>query len=372
MRLLVLGGTLFLGRHLVDAALARGHEVTVFTRGRRALPWPAGVRALVGDRDPRVAPGLAALEGDDWDAVVDTSGYLPRVVGASVDSLRGRVRRYVFISSVSVYADTAAKASARTRRSPRSPIRRARTCLATTGRSRRRARRGCARASATRPRSSVPASSSGRTILPTASPTGPRASCIRELLGDRAPRAVVPAPPARPIQVIDARDLAAFTLGLVERDVAGTFNACSPAGRFSFRDLVDACLASAASPPAPAWIDEATLAAHHVEPWTGLPLWIPSTEADAAGFMTIDTARAEREGLRARPLVETVRDTAAWLLERDNAGAWKVVLRSDARERLVLSRARRLTPVPRRRGPPFVERGSRHPTHWRACGSCLR
>jgi 2'-hydroxyisoflavone reductase len=138
--------------------------------------------------------------------------------------------------------------------------------------------------------------------------------------------------------VIDARDLAAFTLGLVERDVAGTFNACSPPGRFAFRDLVDACLASATSPPAPAWIDEATLAAHHVEPWTGLPLWIPATEPDAAGFMTIDTSRAEREGLAARPLAETVRDTAAWLPERDNAGAWKLVL-SDARERLVLSAA---------------------------------
>ena len=156
------------------------------------------------------------------------------------------------------------------------------------------------------------------------------------LLGSRAPRAVVPAPPARPIQVIDARDLAAFTLGLVEREVAGTFNACSPPGRFAFRDLVDACLAVSASPPAPAWTGEATLAAHHVEPWTGLPLWIPATEADAAGFMSIGTSRAEQEGLVARALVDTVRDTAAWLLQRDNAGAWKVVL-SDARERLVLS-----------------------------------
>ena len=81
MKLLVLGGTRFLGRHIVDAALARGDDVTIFTRGRSPVPW-RGVRALVGDRDPRIEPGLRALEQGEWDVVVDCSGYVPRVVEA--------------------------------------------------------------------------------------------------------------------------------------------------------------------------------------------------------------------------------------------------------------------------------------------------
>src|SRR5204862_6846515 len=104
MNLLVLGGTRFLGRHLVDAALARGDDVTIFTRGRQPVPWGSRVTALVGDRDPRIAPGLATLEHGAWDAVVDTSGYVPRIVDASASLLAGRAPRCLFVSSISVYA----------------------------------------------------------------------------------------------------------------------------------------------------------------------------------------------------------------------------------------------------------------------------
>src|SRR5512141_931410 len=104
MRILVLGGTAFLGRHFVDAALREGHDVTVFTRGRRAVPW-SGIARLVGDRDPAREPGLAALAHGEWDAAIDTSGYLPRCVRAGAQLLRGRVGRYLFVSSMSVYAD---------------------------------------------------------------------------------------------------------------------------------------------------------------------------------------------------------------------------------------------------------------------------
>ncbi|HSC97823.1 MAG TPA: NAD-dependent epimerase/dehydratase family protein, partial [Casimicrobiaceae bacterium] len=130
MKLLVLGGTRFLGRHVVDAALDRGDDVTIFTRGRLPVPWRAEVDAsgvspptpssasartpqvrgrlstLVGDRDPRIAPGLRALESGMWDAVIDCSGYVPRVVEASARLLAARVSRYIFVSSMSVYAKT--------------------------------------------------------------------------------------------------------------------------------------------------------------------------------------------------------------------------------------------------------------------------
>jgi len=105
MKLLILGGTRFVGRHLVEAALARGDAVTVFTRGRQPNPWGAAVTALTGNRDPGVAPGLAALEQGTWDAVIDLSGYVPRIVRASAALLAPRAGRYLFVSSFSVYAD---------------------------------------------------------------------------------------------------------------------------------------------------------------------------------------------------------------------------------------------------------------------------
>jgi len=147
---------------------------------------------------------------------------------------------------------------------------------------------------------------------------------------------VVPAPRERPVQLVDARDLAAWLLDLCERDIGGTYNACSPAGQWTMGDLVDACVATSADPPVSTWVDEKTLLDFHVEPWTALPLWIPSTEADASGFMSVDCDRAHAVGLFTRPLDETVRDTAAWLAARDNAGAWQHVL-SASREQLLLS-----------------------------------
>ena len=105
MRILLLGGTKFLGRHAVDVALARGHAVTTFTRGRTPNHWGSDVTTLIGDRDPTKAPGLDALRSGQWDAVIDTSGYVPRVVRASAALLKGRVGPYLFVSSISVYAD---------------------------------------------------------------------------------------------------------------------------------------------------------------------------------------------------------------------------------------------------------------------------
>src|SRR4029450_3958271 len=102
MRILFLGGTKFLGRHAVDVALARGHAVTIFTRGRTGSHWGHAVTGREGARDPTKPRGRDALRDGDWDAVIDTSGYVPRVVRASAALLEGRVRRYLFVSSISV------------------------------------------------------------------------------------------------------------------------------------------------------------------------------------------------------------------------------------------------------------------------------
>lgn len=334
MRLLILGGTRFLGRHVVEQALARGHRVTVFTRGRRASP--PGAEALAGDRDPRIAPGLAALETGEWDAVIDTSGYVPRIVEASARLLAPRVRRYVFVSSLSVIATTD-----RPGLDERAPVAvlddpasedvpkhygalkaACENVVAAVYRD---------RATSVRPGLIVgPLDDTDRFGYWPARFVHPR------LLGDRPHRAVVPAPPERPLQFIDARDLAQWMIDLAERDVGGTFNACSPARQWTFENLVGACRETADAPPEAAWIDDQTLLRYHVEPWTGLPLWIPRSDADSAGFMEIDCSRAAAAGLRTRPLADTVADTAAWLSSRDQEDAWKHVL-TDARERQILS-----------------------------------
>jgi 2'-hydroxyisoflavone reductase len=141
---------------------------------------------------------------------------------------------------------------------------------------------------------------------------------------------VVPAPLERPIQLIDARDLAAWIVAVLENDRGGTYNAVSPAGSWTFGDLVGALVAAAVAPPAAVGVADDVLVAHEVAPWVGLPLWLPASEPDAAGFMSIDGTKAQAAGLAARPLIDTIRDTAEWLVARSNAGAWQHVLSAEA------------------------------------------
>ncbi len=334
MKLLVLGGTRFLGRHIVDAALERGDDATIFTRGRLPVPW-SSVRAIVGDRDPRIDPGLRALERVEWDAVIDCSGYVPRVVEASARLLASRVARYVFVSSMSVYAKTD-----RPGLDERTPV----ATLADPATEQVIEHYGALKAAceavvdrlfghrATHVRPGLivgPFDATDRFGYWVARFAHPH------LLGDRPAHAVVPAPPSRPVQFIDARDLAAWLVALAADDVAGVFNACSNAGQWSFCDLVDVLIRSTSSPPTPVWVDDQRLLAHKVEPWMGLPLWLPGTEADSAGFMAMNCERAHTAGLSLRPLDETVAATADWLVARSNDGAWKHVLGA-ATERAIL------------------------------------
>lgn len=327
MKLLVLGGTRFLGRHLVDAALARGDEVTTFTRGSQPDHWGGRVRALVGNRDPRHAPGLDALAAGEWDAVVDTSGYVPRVVRASAELLARRVRSYLFVSSISVFTD--ASRTGLTERDPTGAL--ADPHTEEVGKFYGPLKAACervitevfgARAINVRPGLIVgphdPTDRFGYWVARFVHPA---------LLGLRAPEAVVPDPPARPLQFVDARDLAAFMLTLLERELHGTYNATSPAGQWTFADLVAALVtAGGAHAPRPVWVAENVLVEQKVDPWIGLPLWIPASFASEAGFMQIDCTMAQRAGLVTRPLAATIADTAAWLAQRDNVGAWRDAL----------------------------------------------
>jgi 2'-hydroxyisoflavone reductase len=340
MKLLVLGGTRFLGRHFVDAALAGGHDVTIFTRGVTASPWGGGaVTHLVGNRDPRIEPGIAALAGGEWDAAIDMSGYVPRCVAAGADRLEGKVDHYTFVSSMSVYAD-----SSRPGLDEATPVATmddasSEDIMANYGALKARCEveiRAAfgARALVVRP---------GLIVGPH-DPTDRFAYWVArflrpDCLGARPEAAVVPAPPERPVQFIDGRDLAQWLLTAAVARTTGTFNACSAAGTWTMGALVDTLVERGRArgrPVVPRWIDDATLVRQGVEPWTGLPMWIPATDAELAGFMEFSCARAFSQGLRIRPLGETVDDTAAWLDARRAANAWSSVLSAE-REREILA-----------------------------------
>jgi 2'-hydroxyisoflavone reductase len=298
MKLLVLGGTKFLGRHAVDAALRAGHDVTIFTRGKTNPDLYPEVEHLTGDRDGN----LTALEGRTWDGVVDTSGYVPRILRQSAELLRDTVGRYVFVSSISVYADFS------------KPI-----------------DEGSAVAELEDPATEEIMEHYGAL-------TAACETVIDEVYGDRGanvraglivgpfdptdrftywPRRIAaggdvlgPGDPDAPVQFVDARDLAAWLVKLALEGPGGTFNATGPAEPLTFAQLLDRATAAIGSDANLVWVDEQKVIDAGIEGWSELPLWLPGD--DYAGMAQADTRRAREAGLTFRPLEETVADTLAW------------------------------------------------------------
>jgi 2'-hydroxyisoflavone reductase len=297
VKLLVIGGSVFLGRAFVGEALARGHEVTTFNRGLTNPELYGGdVEQLHGDR----RSDLSELQGRSWDAVVDTSGYEPEVVGRSVSQLRKAVGHYTFVSSVSVYADRLRSAVDES-----SAVKTDESQDDDGGYGRRKAE--CERI--------VDAAFGDRAlILRPGIIVGPHEDVGRLpywlTAASTTDPVIAPAPPDRTIQLIDARDIAAFGLGHAELERGGVFNVTAPEGEQTFRDLVSCCLDVTGSGADVAWVDDARLVAAGVEMWTELPLWAP---VEYAGTWAVDAARAQEAGLTCRPLDLTVADTWEWL-----------------------------------------------------------
>lgn len=301
MKLLLLGGGRFLGAAVLAAALARGHAVSVFNRGRARTAWPAGVEVLVGDRD---GP-LDALAGRRWDAVIDTCGYLPGPLERSSAALAD-CGRYLFVSSVSAYASF-----------EHAPVRESDPL---------------ADFSAVAPDDRRPEAYGAQKAAceaVVAAAFGERALCVRPGLivgpGDPTGRfshwpwrcaeggdMLVPdAPAGAPLQLIDVRDLGDWLVRLVEDGAAGTFNAVGPLDEvLDWPALAAACVAAVRAhrltPAKPVPVSEHFLVEHGVEPWSELPLWIPSTDPAHAGFHRVDATRARAAGLRTRPLADTL------------------------------------------------------------------
>jgi 2'-hydroxyisoflavone reductase len=298
VRLLVLGGTKFLGRHAVDAALADGHEVTIFTRGQTNPELFPEIEHLQGDRDGK----LDALGGRTWDGVVDTSGYVPRIVRQSAELLRDAVARYVFVSSISVYGDFSGAVTEAT------PV----AELEDPDTEEILENYGALKAACERVVDEVYGERSARVraglIVGPYDPTDRftywprRIAASGEVLG--------PGNPDAPVQFVDARDLAAWLVRLALEGPGGVFNATGPAERLTFSELLDRARVAIGSAANVVWTDEQRVLDAGVAPWTELPLWLPGT--DYAGMARADISRAVDAGLRFRPLEETVLDTLAW------------------------------------------------------------
>jgi 2'-hydroxyisoflavone reductase len=296
MRTLILGGTVFLGRHVAAEALARRHELTLFTRGVHG--GIDGAEHLHGDR----TGDLSALEGREWDVVIDTSGYEAEHVARSCAALAGSGAHLVFVSSCNVYPAW-----------PAEPVREDSPVWETGD------DYGAQKAASER---AAEAALPGRVAAVRAGLIcGPHDNVFRLPWWVRriAEGGRVPAPgtPERPVQLIDARDLAAWMLDLGEQRVAGAFNGTAPSGQTAMGDVLGAALAATGSCAQLVWVPDERLQAAGVEPWTELPLWLP--EAEFPGTWEIGTERARASGLRCRPVAETVADVWAWLREGGEA-----------------------------------------------------
>jgi len=293
-----LGGTSFVGRHLVDAALEHEHEVTVFNRGRTNPGLWADVEELRSDRDGE----LGALKGHRWDAVVDTSGYVPRIVRASAELLRDVAQHYIFISSVSVYANF--------RRGPDETG--AVEQLAVAGSEDVEQSYGALKAECEHTVEEVFPDAAlivrpGLIVGPW-DPTGRFTYWPARIA--RGGDVLVPEPRSLRLQFIDARDLAVWVVSMAEQRATGPYNATGPVPRPTLEDLLETCCRVANPEARLQWVAAEFLTERDVDQWQELPLWI--VDSEHAGLMDVDISKAVKAQLTFRSMEETVRDTLAW------------------------------------------------------------
>ena len=323
MKLLFLGGTKFLGRATVDAALERGHDVTLFTRGETNPDLFPETEKLRGDRsgDP------SQLAGRSWDAVIDTSGYFPGPVRASADALRDAVDRYLFVSSVSAYADFSdgpTEVSQRAELAEGHPDDEMLSEYENYGALKALCEDAVSEVFGER----VVIVRPGLIVGPH-DPTGRFTYWPHRIA--RGGDFVVPAPATGQFQLIDARDLGAWLADLCEDGSSGAFNATHPG--FTWAELVEAGLRVTGSAARPVWIDGDWLAEQGVGEWMELPMWLHDPEW--VGMNRTDVSRALGAGLAFRPLDDTIRDTLEHAETTEDAG-----LRPDRERELLEAWAR--------------------------------
>jgi len=311
LRLLILGGTRFIGLHMAEYALARGHSLTFFNRGRTKTDRLPQIERILGDRNGQ----LEGLANRSWDAVIDNSGYVPRHVTLTGELLKARASRYLFVSSISAYASLA---TPNDEQSPVAPL--TDPAIETVDGATYGPLKAACEVAAER------SFGAARTIvLRPGLIVGPEDNTDRftywPARAARGGEMLAPGNPTDPIQLIDARDLARFAILTLEQQLSGTFNIVSGPGQFTMGRLIDASIAAATTLAKPAqaakpiWRSAEFLQQQNVAPWSDMPVWVPPV-GDGAGFAATRTDRAQRAGLTVRSLEATARDTLAWHLQR--------------------------------------------------------
>ncbi len=299
-RLLIIGGTRFLGYFITQKALERGHEVTLFNRGKTGPEAFTQAESIRGDRDA----DIELLAGRHWDSVIDTCGFFPRIVGKSAQLLAGSVPHYVFISSISAYAEPIPDhvhedAPLQTLEDP--------TVEEIRGDTYGGLKALCEQAVQV-------AYPDGALIVRPTLIVGPRDPTDRFRYWVRrvaqGGEVLAPASPDRPAQLIDARDLAAWIVSMAENGTTGVFNGAGPATPITMGEFLETAREALGSDARFTWVDEQFLLAREVAPWVELPIWVPE---ELSAMHRARNDRALAAGLQIRPLADTVRATHEWM-----------------------------------------------------------
>ena len=330
MKILILGGTKFLGRHLVDTAIAAGHEVTLFNRGKTNPTLFPNVETIIGDREH----DLEKAAGRQWDAAIDVAGYVPRIVRLSAQSLERAVKKYIFISSVSVYRDY--KKAGMDESYPVGTLE-DESIEEVTGETYGPLKALCEKVV------QDTFGSDRAIIIRPGLIVGPYDPTDRftywPMRVKRGDDMITPDKPQTPIQIIDVRDLVEFIIKLIEDNACGVFNATGPDYELMMGEFLDASKRVTGSVATFHWASAEFLQEHEVQPWSDIPVWIPDTKEDA-GFSRVDVSKAVNAGLKFRPLEDTIRDTIAWAETRPDDHEWRAGL-NPAKEKILLTLLKR-------------------------------
>lgn len=307
MRILLVGGTQFVGRHIAAAALESGHRVTLLHRGRTGMDLFPAAEHLLADRDD----DLSTLSGRSYDATVDVTAYYPRHVRSLAQALDDRGGRYLFISSVSAYAEPEAVGGDES-----TPLAELETddpdSLPMTSETYGGLKVCCERAA------SAAYGADAVTIVRPTYVVGPydhsgRFTWWVDRLA-RGGRVLCPGPATAPVQLIDARDQASWVVSLLETGTTGAYHSCWPEPPWSLQDMIETIRAEVAPPGTElVWVPADRLLDARVD-GSALPLWSEGTVENASAM---DPAAARRSGLSPRPVADTVRDTHAWMRQAD-------------------------------------------------------
>lgn len=299
MNILIIGGTIFLGRHIVDVAIRRGHTPTIFHRGKHNPHLFPDVEKLYGDRRSNVT----ALRGRVWDAVIDTCGYIQQDIRTVGATLKDATEHYTYVSSISVYNDM----------SPRSIAEDASVGVLEnpdteeiTGETYGPLKALCERTAEEYFPGKTCVVRPGLIVGPDDF-TNRFAYWPRRVA--RGGDMLAPGNPDQPVQFIDVRDLAEWIVLMTEQRTTGIFNATGPEHQLTMEQFLETCRTALNPQTRPVWMDDTFLLERGVAPFTELPLWVP---ADSAGIHMVDCSRAIDAGLRFRPAEEIIRDTWAW------------------------------------------------------------